>query len=234
MNTDIQTIIAAVKEQSLWTFVVVFWAAAVLSLVSCTIVRIPVVIGLIGGAADSKKKAFLLTLSFVSALVISYTLLGVLLSLVGTLAMHMMRISRYSYYLAGALVLFVGVQIAGLIKFRFLEGTLSKIFDIRQRGIAGAFIFGFIFVLFEAPTCPVCGPFLLVIASLGIFRDNILYAVLLFLTYALGQSLPIIMVGVFSGIVKYIQPKVEAIERAASVIGGNILIALGILLFILG
>jgi cytochrome c-type biogenesis protein len=233
MSTDIQTIINAVNQHSFWTFVIVFWAAAVLSMASCTIVRIPVVIGLIGGA-DSKKKAFLVTLSFVAALVLSYTLLGVLLGTIGTLAAKMMGLSRYFYYLAGFAVLFVGVQMAGLIKIRPLEALAAKAFNIRHGGVAGAFIFGLIFVLFEAPTCPVCGPFLMVIAGLGVMKDDLPYAIMLFFTYALGQSLPIIMAGVFSGIVKYIHPKVEVIERVAPVIGGNILIALGILLFIMG
>ena len=59
-------------------------------------------------------------------------------------------------------------------------------------------------------------------------------SILLFFTYALGQSFPIILVGVFSGIVKYISPKVESVEKVASIIGGNILIMLAIFLFILG
>lgn len=221
------------NQHSLWTFVVVFWAASILSLASCTIVRIPVVIGLIGGV-DSKKKAFLVTMSFVAALVLSYTLLGVLLGMIGTLAAKMMGFSRYFYYLAGTAVLFVGVQMAGLIKIRPLEVLAAKAFNIKHGGVMGAFIFGLIFVLFEAPTCPVCGPFLVVIAGLGLIEKDFLYAVMLFFTYALGQSLPIIMAGVFSGIVKYIHPKVEVVERVAPVIGGNILIALGILLFIMG
>ncbi|MDD5271035.1 MAG: cytochrome c biogenesis protein CcdA [Candidatus Omnitrophica bacterium] len=234
IQTDIQAIVSAVNQHSAWTFVVVFWAAAILSLASCTIVRIPVVVGLIGGAADSKKKAFLVTMSFVAALILSYTLLGVLLGMIATLGSRMMGLSRYFYYFAGFAVLFIGVQMAGLIRIKTLEALAERAFSARHGGVAGAFMFGLIFVLFEAPTCPVCGPFLVVIASLGIIREDFFYAVMLFFTYALGQSLPIIMAGVFSGIVKYMHPKVEVVERVAPVIGGNILVALGILLFILG
>ncbi len=234
MTFDILKITEIIKQGSPWTFVVVFWAAAVLSLASCTIVRIPVLVGLIGGASTSKKKAFLLTLSFVSALVLGYTLMGVMFSLIGALAGHMMKLSRCFYYFAAVIILPVGLQMAGLIRFRFFEDAVSRVFQIRHGGMIGAFLFGLVFVLFEAPTCPVCGPFLLVIASLGILKKNIIYCILLFFTYALGQSFPIILVGVFSGIVKYISPKVEAVEKVASIIGGNILIVLGIFLFILG
>jgi cytochrome c-type biogenesis protein len=234
MNIDSQSILAAVNSHSFSTFIVVFWAAAVLSLVSCTIIRIPIVVGLIGGASDSKKKAFLLTLSFVAALVLSYTMLGVILGYIESFAAKMIGISRYIYYFAGIVILAVGLRMAGILKARFIEVFEARAFDIRQKGIAGAFILGFMFVLFEAPTCPVCGPFLIIIVGLGVVKSNFWYAVALFFTYALGQSLPILLVGVFSGIVKYLHPKVEAVERVAPVIGGNILIAVGILLLILG
>lgn len=213
---------------------IVFWAAAVLSLASCTIVRIPAIIGLIGGVSTSKKKAFLLTLSFVSALVLSYTLMGISFALIGGLAGHMMRLSRFFYYLVAIIVLPVGLQMAGLVKFKFFEDAFSRVFQLRYGGMLGAFLFGLVFVLFEAPTCPVCGPFLLAIASLGIIKQNFFYCVLLFFTYALGQAFPIILFGVFSGIVKYISPKVEKVEKVASIIGGNIFILLAISLFILG
>ena len=234
MTFDAITIREAIEKGSPWTLFIVFWAAAILSLASCTIVRIPLIVGLIGGASTSKKKAFLLTLSFVSALVLSYTLMGILFALVSGFAGHMMKISRYFYYFAAIIVLLVGIQMSGLVKFNFFQKAIARVFQPRHGGMLGAFLFGLIFVLFEAPTCPVCGPFLLAIAGLGIIKENFFYCVLLFFTYALGQSLPIILVGIFSGIVKYISPKVAVVEKVASIIGGNILILLAIFLFILG
>ncbi len=123
MTFDVAVITQIIKEGSPWTFVVVFWAAAVLSLASCTIVRIPVIVGLIGGVSTSKKKAFLLTLSFVSALVLSYTVMGVMFSLIGSLAGHMMKLSRYFYYLAAIIVLPVGLQI---LAYQFREASILR------------------------------------------------------------------------------------------------------------
>ena len=60
---------------------IVFWAGAIASMSSCTLVRIPVVSGYIAGASRSKKKAILLALSFTIGLIVSYTILGVLLGL---------------------------------------------------------------------------------------------------------------------------------------------------------
>ena len=234
MTFDVPTITDVIKKGSPWTFFIVFWGAAILSLASCTIVRIPAIIGLVGGASTSKKKAFLLTLSFVAALVLSYTLMGILFSLVSGFAGNMMRMSRYFYYLVGIIALPVGIQMAGLVRFKVFEGAALRPFQPRHGGMLGAFLFGLLFILFEAPTCPVCGPFLLVIAGLGILNKNFLYCVSLFFTYALGQAFPIILFGLFSGIVKYIHPKVEMVERVSSVISGNMLILLAAFLFILG
>lgn len=233
MTFDVPAITAAINKGSPWTLFIVFWGAAILSLASCTIVRIPAIVGLIGGAT-SKKRAFLLTISFVAALVLSYTLMGVLFSLLTGLGGQMMRLSRYFYYLVAVIILPVGLQMAGLVRFKMFERPVLRAFHPQRGGMAGAFLFGLVFVLFEAPTCPVCGPFLLVMAGLGIIKNNPLYCVLLFFTYALGQALPIILVGVFSGIVKYIHPEVAMVEKVAPVLGGNILILLAIFLFILG
>lgn len=230
----IQTVMQSLEQGSPLTFVIVFWAAAILSLSSCTIIRVPVVIGFIGGASDSKKKAFLLTLSFVSALVLSYTLLGVFFGLASGLAANMIKLSRYFYYIIGAFAFFIGIQMAGLVNFNFIQKIVSRMPMPKQKGMMGAFLFGLLFVLFESPTCPCCGPVLFMIAGFTFAKGKFVYAILLFFTYALGQSLPILLVGTFTSIVKYIRPATHGIEKVAALVGGNMLIALALYLFLLG
>lgn len=235
MNTTIQqTIIQTLQDGGWLTFFIVFWSGALLSFSSCTIVRAPIVIGYVGGVSSSKKRAFLLTLSFVSALVLSYTLLGVLFGLASNLMGNMIRWSRYLYYLIGLLALFIGVQMTGLADFGLFRNKECKIHGPRKGGLLGAFLFGLVFAIFEAPTCPCCGPILFIIAGLTFTEGRILYAVLIFLTYALGQSFPILLIGSFTGIVKYMSPRIEKIEPAARLIGGNILIVLGIYFLLAG
>lgn len=235
MWTSVQeTITKALQNGSWLTFFMVFWGGAILSMSSCTIVRVPVVIGYIGGVATSKKKAILLTLSFVFALVLSYTFLGVLFGIIGSLMDSMIKYSQYFYYLIGSLALFIGIQMTGLIDFGLFRSEKLKALEPKRAGLLGAFLFGIVFAIFEAPTCPCCGPVLFIIAGLTFAKGKILYAILIFLTYALGQSFPILLIGSFTSIVKYISPAVHRMQEAIKVIGGNILIALAVYFFLVG
>lgn len=235
MDTIIQQKIIETLQSGSWlTFFIIFWCGALLSFSSCTIVRVPIVIGYIGGIATSKKRAIVLTLSFVSALVLSYTLLGVLFGFISGLMGNMIRWGRYFYYVIGTLALFIGLNMAELIDFKFLRLEKIKAIEPKKAGLLGAFLFGVVFVIFEAPTCPCCGPVLFIIAGITFAKGNIVYAILIFLTYALGQSFPIFLIGSFTSVVKYISPKVEKIEDMIKIIGGNILIALALYFFFVG
>jgi len=228
------TVTQALQSGGWLTFFIIFISGALLSLSSCTIVRIPIVVGYIGGAATSKKRAILLTSSFVLALVLSYTSLGVLFGFVSNLMINMIKWSQYFYYVIGTVALFIGIQMAGLVDFRLLRAERCKILEPKEKGLLGAFLLGIVFAIFEAPTCPCCGPVLFIIAGLTFVKGNIPYAILIFLTYALGQSFPIFLIGSLTGIAKYINPKVERIEGVMKLIGGNILIVLALYFFFVG
>ena len=229
-----ETVVQALQNGGWLTFVIVFWGGALLSLSSCTIIRIPIVVGYIGGAATSRKRAFLLTLSFVLALVLSYTLLGVLFGLISGLMAGMIRWNRYIYYIIGTIALFAGMQMAGLVNFKFYRHDEHRKHRAGKIGLLGAFLFGLGFAVFEAPTCPCCGPVLFIMAGLTFAKGKILYSVLVFLAYALGQSFPILVIGSFTGIMKYISPKVHEIEDNVRLAGGNILILLAAYFFLTG
>ncbi|RKY32654.1 MAG: hypothetical protein DRP74_02120 [Candidatus Omnitrophota bacterium] len=235
MDLQIQLEIIKTLQNASWlTFFIVFWGAALLSMSSCTIVRVPIVIGYISGTATTKKRAFLLTLTFVSALVLTYTSLGIVFGLLVRTMDYMISWSRYFYYIIGGLALFIGVQMAGLVNFKFPWLNKFKNMEGRRKGLLGAFLFGFIFAIFEAPTCPCCGPVLFIIASLTFAKGEILYGIMLFFVYALGQSLPILLIGSFTSIVKYISPKVHKIEEWLRLLSGSVLIVVAIYFFIAG
>ena len=235
MNSYIQDIITQALQNKTWlTLFIIFWSGAILSMGSCTIIRLPVVIGYVGGKSTSKKKALLLTLFFVLGLVSSYTILGVVFGFLSDIMAHMVRLSRYFYYLIGALALFIGAQLAGIIDFGLWKNERLEKLHPKKSGLIGAFLFGFIFALFEAPICPCCGPVLFILAGLTFVEGKILYGILIFLVYALGQSFPLFLIGSFTGVIKYISPRVEKIEKAIKMVAGSILITLAIFFFFVG
>ena len=120
-----QAILDAVQNFSWITYVLVFFGASVLSMGSCTLARIPVVVGYVGGTATSRKRAFYITLSFVAGLVLTYTCIGVLLGTVAAMTQHLVRWSTLLYYLIGAVAIFIGLYLLGFLRFRF-QGKVKK------------------------------------------------------------------------------------------------------------
>jgi len=74
---------------------------------------------------------------------------------------------------------------------------------------------------------------LLLIASLIAIKDSLPYSAAVFFSFALGQSLPILLIGFSSGFVKRMMPKTQNLEALISFGVGNILIFTGIFLIML-
>jgi len=207
---------------------VVFWAGALASMSSCSLVRIPIVFGLVAGTSGSRKKSILSLLSFISGLVISYTLLGILLGIAGDVTSRLIPITKYIYAALGVLIMIVGIFVSGLFPFRSLH-LHSHIADrFKRTGYLGTFFFGIALALIEMPTCPCCAPILLIIASSVIANGSFAYSVLVFMSFAIGQSLPTLVIGMSTSIAKYLTPRIEKFEGYIRLVAGNILIVFGI------
>jgi cytochrome c biogenesis protein CcdA len=211
----------------------IFWAGALASLSSCTIVRVPVALGFIAGAAESKKKALLVTVLFVSGLIVTYTVFGLFLGVVGRLAYTIIQCNKYIFYLIGFLLFVSGLFISGLVKIRHLPHILQFRENFRHITLIGVFVFGTLFALLEMPTCPTCGGILLMLASLVVTHDLGHYSILIFVSFALGQSFPVLAVALSASLVKtdiimFLASRIQRIEDHIDFVAGNILMTLGI------
>jgi len=230
MVSSMQKVIA---EAPLVVIFVVFWAGALASLSSCTIVRVPVALGFIAGAAESKKKALFVTLLFVLGLVAAYTVFGMFLGVVGRLAFTFIQCNKYIFYLLGFLLFVAGLFISGLLKLRHLPHMLRFQENFRHVTLIGAFTFGTFFALVEMPTCPCCGGILLMLASLVVTHNLAPYSILIFMSFALGQSFPVLAVALSASLVKtdiimFLESKIRRIEDHINFVTGNVLMTLGI------
>jgi cytochrome c biogenesis protein CcdA len=230
MGSGIQKLIA---ESPVLAVVLVFWAGALASLSSCTIVRVPVALGFIAGATESKKKAVFVTVLFVSGLVATYTVFGLFLGLVGSLAFTIIQFNKYIFYLLGLLLFVAGLFISGLLKIKHIPHILQFRENFHHVTLYGAFTFGTLFALLEMPTCPCCGGILLMLATLVVTHNLAPYAVIIFMSFALGQSFPVLAVALSASLVKtdlimFLASKIRRIEDHITFIAGNMLITLGI------
>jgi cytochrome c biogenesis protein CcdA len=211
----------------------IFWAGALASLSSCTIVRVPVALSFIAGAAESKKKALLVTVLFVSGLIVTYTVFGLFLGIVGRLAYTIVQCNKYIFYLIGFLLFVTGLFISGLVKIKHLPHILQFRESFHHITLIGVFFFGTLFALLEMPTCPTCGGILLMLASLVVTHDLGHFSILIFVSFALGQSFPVLAVSLSASLLKtdiimLLASKIQRIEDHIDFVAGNILMTLGI------
>jgi len=232
MTNTLQTIIT--KSPILAIFIV-FWAGFIASLSSCTIIRIPIVFGYVSGAShDTKRKSFLSAVFLALGLITSYTFLGIALILLKNLAFSLVLISRYLYIFLGIVLLVFGVFYAGLIKIGKTHHAHCEVnTKLKKRSFIGSFLFGVMFAFLEMPACPCCASVLFVIASIVGFWDSWVYSFIIFLSFAIGQSMPILLIGSSTSLVKYLTPKVNSLEKYTQFVAGNILIAIALFFFIL-
>jgi cytochrome c biogenesis protein CcdA len=211
----------------------VFITGALTSLSSSTIVRVPIALGFIAGATESKKKALFVTCLFVFGLIAAYTVLGLFLGMVGRVAFTIIQCNKYIFYLLGFILLVFGLFIAGLLKINRLPNIFQFHESFKHVTFFGAFFFGTFFALIEMPTCPTSAGLLLMLASLVVTHNIAQYSILIFVSFALGQSLPVLAVALSASLVKtdvimFLATKIQRIEDHINLIAGNALVTFGI------
>lgn len=211
----------------------VFVTGALTSLSSSTIVRVPVALGFIAGATESRRKALFVTFLFIFGLVAACTVLGLFLGMVGRVAFTIIQCNKYIFYLLGFLLFVFGLFIAGLLKIKRLPSILQFRESLKHATFFRAFFFGTLFALIEMPTCPTSAGLLLMLAGLVVTHNLAQYSVLIFVSFALGQSLPVLAVALSANLVKtdvimFLVMKIRRIEDRIDFFAGNMLITLGI------
>ena len=189
----------------------------------------PIVLGYVAGASDSRKRSFLLTLLFVLGSILSYMIVGMLFGIIGNFAFKLVRISKYVFWTLGIMLFLTGLFISGLVRLKRLSFHRHAKSRFKNMGFLGAFLFGVIFTFLEMPACPCyCGALLLVIAGVVIPKGSIFYSTIIFLSFVMGQCLPLLAVGSSASLVKYLSPKIARFDGYIRLVAGNVLMVLGI------
>lgn len=220
---------------------VVFWIGAVASLSSCTVVRLPVVLGYVAGSGASKGRALVLTVLFTLGLVLTYIMLGAITAFTGGIIHKVVQINKYIFWFLGVVLFVMGLLVSGLVSVRFLPKGCQRIAaGLNSASFAGAFLFGGFFGLLLMPACPCCGAGLLVLAGIVVAKHMTWsYSLAVFASFALGQSFPVFAIGVLTSLVKpdlvrRLRSHMCSIEQRVQLVAGNILTVLGIYFVIVG
>lgn len=165
------------------------------SLTPCVYPLIPVTAGYVtAGASGSKLKGFILSLIYVTGIAVTYSILGLVASLTGTLFGRISS-SPVTYFFVGIVVVIFGLSMLDLFKLPFPAPI--KLPAFKKQNYFTAFILGLSSGLIISPCLtPVLGAILLHLAA----KKNLLYGITLLFSFAYGMGLILILVGTFSAL----------------------------------
>lgn len=218
----------SLKNNSLWLTVLTFFGMGLLlTFTPCVLPMVPILSSIIVGKGDSIStgRAFVLSLVYVLAMALTYTVAGVLIGLSGE---NIQATLQHPYVLVSFALLFVALSFSmfGYYELQmpaFIQNRLSSVSN-RQKGgsFSGVATMGFLSALIVGPcvTAPLVGA-LIYIGQTG---DAVLGGAALF-ALSMGMGLPLLIIGTTFG--KYL-PKAGAWMDVTKAIFGVMLLGLAI------
>lgn len=191
-----EAIQGALQGQSLLAYPLVFGAGLITSLTPCVYPLIPVTVSILGAKkAESRGKAFLLALSYVLGIAVTYAALGAFAALTGALFGEVASNPWVNIVMA---VVLAALSLNMLEVFHFrLPGLAGASAGQRKTGFVSNFVLGLVFGLVASPcTAPVLGAILLWVGQTG----SVVRGSSLLFVFALGMGAFLLAVGTFSSL----------------------------------
>ncbi|MCK4833491.1 MAG: protein-disulfide reductase DsbD, partial [Gammaproteobacteria bacterium] len=212
---------------TLLTLLIFFGAGLLLAFTPCVFPMIPILSGIIVGQGEdiTTRKAFYLSLVYVLAMAMTYTIVGILVGLSGE---NIQAWFQNPWIIGSFAAIFVALSFSmfGFYDLQMPAGIQSKLANIsnnQQSGnILGVAIMGFLSALIVGPcvTAPLVGA-LIYIAETG---DAVLGGMALF-SLSMGMGAPLLVIGASAG--KFL-PKAGAWMDAVKAVFGVLLLGLAI------
>ncbi len=160
----------------------------------CVLAIMPVVIGYIGGHSEGdKKRALYYSLLFTLGLAITFTILGAIAALFGSL---MGEVGKVWYWVVAGLAIVMGLAMMGVFDIRV---PFASKLQTNKRGAWGAFLLGLVFGVVSSPCAT---PILVLILTFVATQGKVLYGTLLLFIYAIGHCALIVLAGILTGFIE--------------------------------
>ena len=216
------------KQGNTWvTLLVFFGAGLLLALTPCVFPMIPILMGIIVGQGENQtvRSTFTLSLVYVLAMALTYTVVGILVGLSGE---NIQAWFQNPWIISAFVAIFIALSFSmfGFYELQMPASIQSKITQISnsQHGgtLTGVAIMGFLSALIVGPcvTAPLVGA-LIYIAETG---DAVLGGLALF-SLSMGMGTPLLAIGASAG---KILPKAGPWMDAVKAVFGVLLLGLGI------
>ncbi len=222
--------VAESKQNSLFdegnfllSFLLVFLGGLALNLTPCVYPLIPITLGYFGGQSESKtSRLFALALVYVIGMAITYSVIGVVTALSGSLFGALLQ---NPFVLIGIALVLVALSLSmfGLYEFQLPSSWMTKFGEARS-GYFGALFMGLTMGVVAAPCI---GPFVVGLLTFVGAKADPVFGFFIFFVLALGLGFPYIFLAVFSGKIKSL-PRSGEWMIAVKKIFGFVLIGMAI------
>lgn len=214
-------------------------AGILTSFTPCMYPVIPITIGFIGArSAGSKGRGFLLSVTYVTGMAVTYSVLGAIAALTGKL-FGQISTSPITYLIIANICIILGISMLGTFTLR-LPAIFQKAGAVGQKigqgaagskGLLPAFLMGLASGLVVGPcTAPVLAVILSFVAS----KQNLIYGATVLFVYAFGLGFLLMLLGTFTGLLVSIPKAGPWMERIKKVFGWVLILMGQYLLFTAG
>jgi thiol:disulfide interchange protein DsbD len=228
INTENSRIADLFKRGSFWLIISFFFGAGLLlALTPCVFPLIPILSGIIVGRGHkiTRMHAFILSLSYVLGMAITYAAAGVAAGLSGDLISSALQ-TPWVLGSFAALFVLLSLSMFGFYELQLPSAWQSKLSDTSNRlhggHLSGVFVMGALSAVIMGPC--VAAPLAGALLYIGQTHDAVLGGVALF-TLALGMGAPLLLIGTSAGV---LLPKAGAWMDSVKRFFGVLLLALAI------
>jgi thiol:disulfide interchange protein DsbD len=188
-----------IKSGSLIVILLTFLGfGLLLALTPCVFPMIPIISGVIisQGEGLTTKKAFFLSVVYVLAMAVAYTIAGVLAGLFGSNLQATLQ-APWVIYSFSAVFVALAMSMFGFYELKLPDSLVAKVSSSSSKsGFVGVAIMGFLSALIVGPC--VAAPLAGALVYIGQTGDAVLGGMALF-SMSIGMGLPLIAVGVSAG-----------------------------------
>ena len=162
--------------------------------ITCCLPLVPAIAGFVGTQDSNRKRLITVPFFMMLGAIVILVLLGLVVSFAG-LAIQK-SLGKYWPYFIGTVCVIVGLFVLGVIKIP----VNVRIPKIKQKGFIGSFLFGLCMggVIGFGSSC--CFPALPVVLTYAAVQGRPLHIGLIMASFAIGQSIPLFAIGLFSNV----------------------------------
>jgi thiol:disulfide interchange protein len=192
------------------TYLIVFIAGLATSFTPCVYPLIPIVVGVIGSAKESSRgRNFLLSFIYVLGMAVTFSLLGVVSALTGSL-FGQLQSSPLAQIIVGSIIILFALALLDIIALpAFLLNRIGAAKINKTGTLFSVFLMGAASGFVVAPcTVAVLGALLTYVAT----TQNVLVGFSLLFTFALGLGAIFMLIGSFTAVLRAL-PKAKKWTR---------------------